>query len=321
MDDKQKNINKTLDAINKKYGDGTVSLGDNINLNVERIRTGITALDLVIGGGIPTSALIEFYGRESSGKSSTSLKIIASYQKQGKVCAYIDMEHSIDPVWFKMLGVDKDKLIFSQPDSLEKSVDIIDVLTRSGDVDLIIYDSLAAAVPLQEVEASAEDQQMALVARCYAKMVRKLLSALQPSDITNVETHNKTTIIFINQVREKVGVMYAHGYETPGGHALKHAYKIRVEFKAGDHIKDENTGDDGGLEINFTTKKNKTFIPYKTGMFQLYFDGHTDNEETIIIEAKKYGIIEQGGPMYSYKEYKEKGKEAFIAKMKEMKLD
>ena len=315
-----KEINKILAAINQKYGAGTVSVGSSIPQQIKRIKSGIVALDLVIGGGIPVGSIIEFYGRESGGKSSTALKIVGEYQRQGLQCAYIDMEHAFDPVWATTLGVDMTKLTIAQPDTLEKASDIVETLTKSGEFDLIVYDSLAASVPNEEVEKSAFEQQMALQARLFSKMCRKLLSALQPSNQEDMKTYNNTVIIFINQVREKVGQLYARGYEVPGGHAIKHSSKMIIEFKAKDHLENEETKDTEGIEIIFTTKKNKTWIPYKVGMFKLYFNGTVDNDETIIVEAKKRGIIKQSGPMYEFKDIKEKGMESFVTSLKEKKM-
>jgi len=318
----KQNLNKIIAAINKKYGEGTIVLGKVASLlNTQRIRTGIVALDLILGGGLPTSSILEFFGRESGGKTSTALKIIANFQKLGKTCAFIDMEHSFNAEWATTLGVNVDNLLISQPESLEESIDVIDALTRSKDVDLIVYDSIAAAVPIEEVEKSAEDQQMALQARLFSKMCRKLNSALQTTNLENKESYNNTIIILINQVREKVGQLYARGYETPGGHNIKHTAKIRIEFKKKDYLYDkQNKEDPIGVDIIFRTVKNKTWVPYKTGTFKLYFDGSVDNTETIIFEAKKLGLIKQSGPMYEYEDIKEKGMESFIGVLKEKNL-
>lgn len=314
------NLEKVISLINKTHGEGTVCRGSNTNLKIERVRSGITALDLVIGGGIPRSAIIEFYGRESGGKTTTALKTVASYQKQGLTCAFIDMEHSLDPEWATSLGVDMESLIISQPDTAEKSVDIVDLLTRSNEVDLIVYDSLAAAVPKEEQDKSAFDQQMALQARLFSKMCRKLMSALQPENLEDQSSYNRTTIICINQVREKVGQMYARGYETPGGHAVKHTAKMIVEFKRGDYLKVSGQEDPVGIEVKFKTVKNKTWVPYKIGLYRLYNDGNVDNDETIVIEAKKHGIIQQKGSMYEYEDIKERGITDLIRVLHEQNL-
>jgi recombination protein RecA len=316
----KKELDKIIAAINSKYGEGTVSVGKNVSLDIERIRSGVVALDLVIGGGIPRGGIIELYGREAGGKTSTALKIVTAYQKQGLTCAYIDIEHAFDPAWARILGVDTDTLLLSQPDTLEKSTDIVDALVQSNEVDLIIYDSVAAAVPQEEAEGSASDQQMALRARHFAKMCRKIISSLQPDNLEDEKTHNKTTLILINQVIDKIGNIYARGYETPGGHAIKHACKIIVELKCGERIINKVTKDIEGIEIKFITKKNKTWIPYKSGMYKLFVDGSVDNDETIIAEAIKHGLIKQAGPMYTYKDFKEKGKVNLINTLKEKRL-
>jgi len=318
-DARRKDLEKVIAEINKKYGEGTVAEGCSVSLDIPRIRSGITAIDLCIGGGIPRGAIIEFYGRESGGKTTTALLTVAAYQRQGLTCAYIDLEHSFDEGWAGTLGVDMKTLIISQPDTLEKSVDVIDSLVRSGAVDLVVYDSIAAAVPSAEMEKSAFDMQMALQARLFAKMCRKLQAALQPDDISDCSTFNKTTIIFINQVREKIGT-YARGYETPGGHALKHAYKVRIQLTTTDRLKNKETGDCAGIEVTFRVVKNKTWIPYKTGTYKLYFNGEVDNDDTIITEAKKHKIVIQRGPMYDYGDITSKGIEKFIQDLKEKKL-
>ena len=306
-----KNIEKIIHAINKKYGEGTIVVGGYDNIAIERVSSGIVALDLALGLGIPRSSIIMFYGRESSAKSSIALKIISEYQKRGELCAYIDIEHSLSADWAEKLGVNLNDLVIAQPDSLEKSIDITDSLTRSGEFGLIVYDSLAMAVPEEELEKSAFDQQMALQARLFSKAMRKLMSALQPKDLSDKSTYNKTTVLLINQVREDIGKPYAKGYTYSGGHALRHTARIIVEFARGDYIKDKNQ-EPIGLEVKFRTVKNKTWYPYRTGMIKLYFDGRIDNSETIIAEAKKIGIIKQHGAMYEYDNIKERGFDNFI---------
>jgi len=314
-----RSIEKIIHAINKKYGEGTIVVGNHNNISVERVSSGIVALDLVLGLGIPRSSIIMFYGRESSAKSSVALKIISEYQRRNELCAYIDVEHSLNADWAEKLGVDLNSLIISQPDSLEKSIDIVDSLTRSKECGLIVYDSLAMAVPDEELEKSAFDQQMALNARLNSKLCRKLISALQPSNLSDKTTYNKTTVLLINQVREDVGKPYARGYTYSGGHALRHSSHIIVDFTRGEFIKDKNQ-DPIGLEVKFKTVKNKTWYPYKIGMIKLYFDGSIDNNETIIVAAKKLGIIKQHGPMYEYDSIKEKGFDNFIAQILERSL-
>jgi len=306
-----KNIEKIIHAINKKYGDGTITVGGFDNMLIERASSGIVALDLVLGLGIPRSSIIMFYGRESSAKSSIALKMISEYQKRGELCAYIDIEHSLSADWAETLGVNLNDLVIAQPDSLEKSIDIIDSLTRSKEFGLIVYDSLAMAVPEEELEKSAFDQQMALNARLNSKMCRKLISALQPVNLSDKTTYNKTTVLLINQVREDVGKPYARGYTYSGGHALRHTARIVVDFTRGEYIKNKNQ-EPIGIEIKFRTTKNKTWYPYRSGIIKFYFDGHIDNNETILMEAKKIGIIKQCGSIYEYNHIKERGLENFL---------
>jgi len=313
-----KELDKLINLINKKYGEGTLSKGAGKLLNVERLSTGIVSIDLAIGGGLPKSSVIELFGREGSAKTTVALKTIATFQKAGLKCAYIDMEHALNPDWAKTLGVDLDNLLISQPDTAELSIDILDTLTRSKELDLIVYDSLAAAIPQEEVDKSAFDQQMALLARLFSKACRKLTSALQPENINDPNTYNNTIIMMINQIRENVGIMYGNPETTSGGHALRHTYKIRIEFRPGDYIKENK--EIIGREIKFKIVKNKVWKPYVTGMFQLFFDGSINNDATIITEAIKLGIVKQSGPMYSYKEIREKGKENFIELLKSKNL-
>ena len=313
-----KDLDKLINIINKKYGEGTLSTGAGKLLIVERIKSGVTAIDLAIGGGLPRSSIIELYGKEGSGKTTVALKAVASFQKQGLKCAYIDMEHALNKTWGETLGVNWEEIVISQPDTAELAIDIMDALVRSKEIDLIVFDSLAAAIPKEEAEKSAFDQEMALQARLFSKMCRKLISALQPENLADEKTFNKTTILLINQVREKVGLMYGNPEMSPGGHAIKHTARIRMEFRVADYIKDGK--EVIGREIKFKVVKNKVWKPYVTGMFQLYFTGIINNEMTIIAEGIKLGVIKQAGPMYSYNDIKEKGKETFIKVLKEKEL-
>ena len=234
MDNEKKvALKKVVSALCEKYGDGTISVGGGTLLSIKRQRSGIIALDLGIGGGIPRGSIIEFFGRESGGKTATALKTVAAYQEAGLTCAWVDSEHSFDPAWASILGVDPDNLLISQPESLERAVDVIETLVKSNTVDLIVYDSLAASLPMEEADKSTESLQVGLQARLFSKMCRKITAALQPENLNDQQGHNLCTVIFINQVREKVGQIHAHGYETPGGHAVKHASRARVQFNRG----------------------------------------------------------------------------------------
>lgn len=310
-----------LDLINKKYGIGTISKGSGNLLKINRLSSGIFTFDLACGGGIPQSSIIEFSGREQSAKTTTALKIIAEVQAKDLICAYIDVEHTLNPEWATKLGVDMNKLLIAQPDTAEKAIDIVDSLVRSKAIDLVVYDSLAAALPSEEEEKSAFDQQMGLLPRLYSKMCRKLASALQPDNIEDISTYNNTTIILINQIREQIGTYHTPTI-APGGHALRHAARVRVEFKAADYI-EQGTGELKeriGRVIKFRVIKNKTYKPYVSGQFDLYFDGTIDNDTSLINESVKQGIITRAGSYYMYKNTKIQGKDNLIQYLKDSSL-
>jgi len=314
MSDKLKAI---INALNKKYP-GIIAQGAGNLLQPERVSSGILALDLCTGGGIPRGTVIEFFGKESSCKSVAAFKAIASFQSLKYPCALVDVEKSFDPAWAKTLGVNVDELVIAQPDSMEKAIDVVDTLLRSKQFGLVVYDSIAAGLPEEEGSKSANDAQIGLQARLNAKMTRKILAALSPDDISDETTYNKTALIIINQIREKVGVLYGNPQTTPGGHAIRHLYHIRVEFKQGDYI--TKASSIIGRVIKFKVVKNKTWRPFESGEFTFYFDGTIDNMNTLIVEAIKLGIVIRRGSMYDYKDLTVKGKEALIAELQDKNL-
>jgi recombination protein RecA len=238
-------LDETMAMLNKKSANAVYVLDDNKGIEIKRFSTGRLSLDIPMGGGIPEGRILEFMGWESSGKTTAALHAIASYQAQGFKCAFIDYEHAFDPVYARSLGVDTSKLIFSQPTTAEEGIDIVDELVGTGEVKLIVVDSVAAMTPLRELEGESGDSVMGLHARLMSQAMRKFVGKTH-------KTH--TNIIFINQIREKIGVMFGDPRTTTGGNALKFFASVRVEFRAGK--KNEAKGlNEGGLKVI----KNKTY--------------------------------------------------------------
>ena len=229
-DERQKALKLAIDKIEKDFGKGSImKLGDKPSVSVETIPTGSLALDIALGvGGIPRGRIIEVYGPESSGKTTLAQHIVAECQKKGGIAAFVDAEHALDPEYARNLGVNIDELLISQPDTGEQALDITEELVRSGAVDIIVVDSVAALVPKAEIEGSMEDQQMGLQARLMSKALRKL---------TGIIGKTNTTVIFINQLRQKIGVMYGNPETTTGGNALKYYASVRMEIKRVEGLK------------------------------------------------------------------------------------
>lgn len=243
-----KALKLAIDKIEKDFGKGSImKLGDKTTVNVDAIPTGALALDVALGiGGIPRGRIIEIYGPESSGKTTLAQHIVAECQKKGGIAAFVDAEHALDPEYAKNLGVDIDELLISQPDTGEQALDITEELVRSGAVDIVVVDSVAALVPKAEIEGTMEDQQMGLQARLMSKALRKL---------TGVIGKTNTTVIFINQLRQKIGVMYGNPETTTGGNALKYYASIRMEIKRVEGLKGD--GEDVGNHVRVRVLKNK----------------------------------------------------------------
>lgn len=298
-------LDKILKELEKNYN--VKKAKDVIEENA--ISTGLFPLDYVLSGGIHICEgghRLEFFGAESSCKTTFALYIIKQFQSEGKICAFLDVENSYDKEWAKKIGVDNDKLLIIKPDSLEQMGDLF--VTLIPEIDLIVVDSIVSMIPEEEINRDTNQPTMGLSARTNSLICRKIYDAIAKS---------KTVMIFINQLREKIGIAYGNPYTTGGGHALKHMYHTRLEFRVGSPM-DVGTGDKKdriGVEINIKCVKNKKGVPYRTAMVPFYFTGELNNKSSLLFAGIKYGIIEQKGPYYAYEEIKEQGQEKFCNKM------
>lgn len=295
QEEKRKAIESTMAKIEKEFGKGSVMmLGENAKLNLEVISTGSLGLDLAIGiGGLPKGRIIEIYGPESSGKTTVALHAVAEAQKAGGVAAFIDAEHALDPAYAKALGVDIDSLIISQPDTGEQALEITDTLVSSGVVDIIVVDSVAALVPKAEIEGEMGDSHMGLQARLMSQALRKLTSSINKS---------KTITIFINQLREKIGVMFGNPETTTGGRALKFYSSIRIDVRRIDSIKqgDEIIGNRTRAKI----VKNKVAPPFRQCEFDIMYGQGISKVGELVDLAANIDVIKKSGSWYSYNDNK-----------------
>ncbi|WP_419237192.1 recombinase RecA [Photobacterium leiognathi subsp. mandapamensis] len=290
-ENKQKALAAALGQIEKQFGKGSImKLGDNRAMDVETISTGSLSLDIALGaGGLPMGRIVEIFGPESSGKTTLTLEVIASAQKEGKTCAFIDAEHALDPIYAQKLGVDIDQLLVSQPDTGEQALEICDALARSGAVDVIVVDSVAALTPKAEIEGEMGDSHMGLQARLLSQSMRKMTGNLKASNCM---------CIFINQIRMKIGVMFGNPETTTGGNALKFYASVRLDIRRTGAIKE---GDEVvGNETRIKVVKNKIAAPFKQADTQiLYGQGFNRNGELIDLGVK-HKLVEKAGAWYSY---------------------
>ncbi|WP_442878008.1 recombinase RecA [Anaerorhabdus sp.] len=298
-------LEEALKQIEKQYGKGSImKLGDRANVDVDAINSGSIALDYALGiGGYPKGRIVEVYGPESSGKTTIALHAIAECQKAGGRAAFIDAENAIDPMYAKALGVNIEELILSQPDSGEQALEITEVLIRSGAIDLIVIDSVAALVPQAELDGEMSDANVGLQARLMSKAMRKLAGVMNRSSCT---------AIFINQLREKVGIMFGNPEVTPGGRALKFYSSVRLDVRRGEAIK--NGTDVIGNKVNIKVVKNKVAPPFKIATVDMMYGEGISRQGELIQMAGDFDIIQKAGAWFSYKGEKiGQGKEAVRA--------
>lgn len=294
-EEKNKALKLAIEKIEKDFGKGSImKLGDKPAINVDVIPTGALALDVALGvGGIPRGRIVEIYGPESSGKTTLAQHIVAECQKRGGIAAFVDAEHALDPEYAKALGVNIDDLLISQPDTGEQALDITEELVRSGAVDIVVVDSVAALVPKAEIEGTMEDQQMGLQARLMSKALRKL---------TGIIGKTSTTVIFINQLRMKIGVMYGNPETTTGGNALKYYASVRMEIRRTEGLKKD--AEDIGNHVRVKVLKNKVAPPFRQAEFDIIFGKGICRIGNILDVAVNLDIVKKAGAWFSYNDEK-----------------
>ena len=306
--DKQKALETTMAQIERQFGAGSIMrLGSAANTGIEAISTGSLALDLALGiGGVPKGRIVEIYGPESSGKTTLALHIVASAQKAGGEAAFIDAEHALDPTYAQALGVDIDNLLISQPDTGEQALEICDALVRSGAIDVVVIDSVAALVPRSEIEAEMGDSVVGLQARLMSQALRKLTGSISKTNCV---------VIFINQLREKIGVMYGNPETTTGGRALKFYASVRLD------VRRTETLSVGGQKIGSHTRvkvtKNKVAPPFREAEFDIIYGEGISRSSELTDIALQLGIIEKSGSWFTFRDQRLQGKDSVKSYLKE----
>lgn len=318
-------LDEVLQKLKKKYGPSLVVSGNDIKVvECERASTGSFALDLEVGGGLPFGRIIEFFGKESSGKTTMALKVVASVQKMGKRAVWIDVEHSFDPRWAKVMGVDVGKLTLSQPQTAEEALEVLEAVLRSNECGIVVLDSIAALQPAADLEKSMDEaERIGSRATLLTRAMGRLLSAL--NSYNEKDEFNDCMVLLINQIRYKIGVVWGNPETTPGGMAVRHAAHVRIKLVHGSWVERENelTGekDKIGHTIRFRTDKNKTYVPFREGEFTLFFTGDMKGQVDEVEEVSRYGqqyqVINVIGKTYTYEDIKAVGRPKFIGLLRE----